>query len=120
MSMVNGWTSLLWFLAILAAIPVVLWLLRRSPMLGGQAQPGTPRTVATMAISPSQRLLTVEVGQGEERVWLVLGVTPQGIRTLHTMAPLSEPPPVAPVAPGTTFAQLLNRLRNGGSGDHAR
>ena len=33
----------------------------------------------------SSRLVTVEVGQGEQRQWLVLGVTPQGITALHTM-----------------------------------
>jgi flagellar protein FliO/FliZ len=108
-------TSLLWFVAVIAAIPLVLWLLKRSP-LGGAASgaAGSPRTVAMLPLSPSQRVVTVEVGHGEERVWLVLGVTPQSIRTLHTMgAPAStEGVPAAP-APAAAFSQLLGRLRQG-------
>ncbi len=109
----NGLTSLLWFAAVLAAIPLVLWLLKRSPLGGASGSgPGAPRPVSVLALSPSQRLVTVEVGQGEDRLWLVLGVTPQGIRTLHTMAPqTSAPPPPAPDAPAAAFSQLLGRLR---------
>ena len=38
-----------------------------------------------------QRISIVEVGSGEERRWLVLGISAQGIQTLHTMAPQAEP-----------------------------
>ena len=110
----NGFTSLLWFAAVLAAIPLVLWLLRRTPLGGaGSGGTGAPRAVAVLPLSPSQRLVTIEVGQGEERLWVVLGVTPQSIRTLHTMAPQGETPapPVAP--PAAAFSQLLSRLRQG-------
>ncbi|MBB4843543.1 flagellar protein FliO/FliZ [Paucibacter oligotrophus] len=102
-----------WFLAILCLIPLALWLLKRTPLGGGAQAHGLMRVVAQLPISPSQRLLTVEVGQGEERRWLVLGVTGQQISTLHEMAPQTEA-----AAPSTTapFAQLLGaRLR--GSGD---
>jgi flagellar protein FliO/FliZ len=105
-------TSLLWFVAIVAAIPLTLWLLKRTPLGAGSGKAGTPRTVAVLPLSTQQKLVTVEVGQGEERLWLVLGVSPQGIRTLHTMAAQGEaaagssPPPAA-----ATFAQLLTRLR---------
>jgi flagellar protein FliO/FliZ len=126
-----NWTAALWFLAILASIPLLLWLFKRSQMLGGHAgSNGTARTVAVMPLSASQRVVTVEVGRGEERLWLVLGVTPQSITTLHTMAAL---PPVAPTIPGAvddpvpphgpapsaTFSQLLGRLR-GPSGNDRR
>ena len=40
-----------------------------------------------LPLSTSQRIVTVEVGSGDERRWLVLGVTPPAITTLHTMAP---------------------------------
>ncbi|HEV7914553.1 MAG TPA: flagellar biosynthetic protein FliO [Albitalea sp.] len=90
-------------------IPIALWLLKRTPM-GGATAHGVMRSVAVLPISPSQRLLTVEVGSGDERRWLVLGITPQSITTLHQMAPqddaVAAPPTVAPV-----FAQLLGRLR---------
>lgn len=103
-----GLQSLGWFVAIVAAIPLVLWLLKRSP-LGAGGGSGAMRTVAVLALSGGQRIVTVEVGQGEDRRWLVLGVTAQHIATLHTMAPQAEP--AAPAAPGVAFAQLLDRAR---------
>jgi flagellar motor switch protein FliN/FliY len=41
----------------------------------GQRQ-GPMRVVACLPLAPNQRLVTVEVGQGDERRWLVLGVSP--------------------------------------------
>lgn len=103
-------TPLLWFIAILAMIPLALWLLKRTPMGGSTAQ-GTMRTIAALPISPSQRLLTVEVGQGEDRRWLVLGVTAQQITTLHTLPPQAEVPASPQAMPPVPFSQLLGRLR---------
>ena len=105
----HGITSLLWFVAIIAMIPVALWLLKRTPM-GGASGNGVLRSVAALPLSASQRIVTVEVGQGDERRWLVLGVTAQSITTLHTMAPQAESATgVMPVMP--PFAQLLSKLR---------
>jgi flagellar protein FliO/FliZ len=98
-------SSLLGFVAIIALIPVALWLLKRTP-IGGGSGAGVMRTVAMLPISTNQRLLTVEVGSGEDRKWLVLGVTPAGITTLHTMAPQTIEPAAAPLPP---FAQMLAR-----------
>jgi flagellar protein FliO/FliZ len=104
--------SLLWFVVVIALIPVALWLLKRSPLVGGGLQrPGTPRLVSALALSAQQKLVTVEVGQGEDRLWLVLGVSPQGIRTLHTMTPSAEAGDGPPPPPAAAFAQLLDRLR---------
>ena len=105
---------ILWFIAILALIPVALWLLKRTPM-GGSASGGQMRVVAALPLAPNQRVLTVEVGQGEDRRWLVLGVTGQNINTLHVMAP--QPEATASVA--TPFAQILGKFSKG-SGDHAQ
>jgi flagellar protein FliO/FliZ len=111
----SAWTSLLAFVAVLALIPIVLWLLKRSPV-GGQRADGIMRTVATLPIAPNQRLVTIEVGAGEERRWLVLGVTPGQISTLWTMPP-QGPAPSAPVnTPNAQFSQLLGRLRGVDSG----
>jgi flagellar protein FliO/FliZ len=110
-----GFGALLWFVAILAAIPLVLWLLKRSPIGGamGQHVPGAPRPVAVLPLGPQQKLVTVEVGQGEERVWLVLGVAPNEIRTLHTMSPSLPPAPEGGANPAAaTFSQLLGRMKN--------
>jgi len=104
--------SLLWFVAIIAAIPLALWLLKRTPM-GGAAATGLLRSIAAMPISNNQRLLVVEVGTGEERRWLVLGVTAQQITTLHTMAPQSEAPAAPAAVPfnETPFGQLMAKLK---------
>ena len=105
----SGLNSLLWFIAIIAMIPCALWLLKRTPM-GGAASHGVMRSVAALPLSASQRIVTVEVGQGDERRWLVLGVTAQSITTLHTMAPQAEGAAAAtPASPA--FAQLLSKLR---------
>ena len=106
----SGLNSLLWFIAIVVMIPVALWLLKRTPM-GGGAGHGLMRSVAALPLSASQRIVTVEVGQGDERRWLVLGVTAQNITTLHTMAPQDDVPPAAASAM-PPFAQLLNRFKN--------
>jgi flagellar protein FliO/FliZ len=106
--MSTGITSILWFIAIIVMIPAALWLLKRSPMGGGAAH-GLMRSVAMLPLSPSQRIVTVEVGQGDERQWLVLGVTANSITTLHTMAPQVEP--LATGMPVPPFAQLLTKLR---------
>ncbi len=100
-------TSLLWFVAILALIPAALWLLKRTPA-GGAGSNALMKSVATLPLSASQRIVTVEVGAGEERRWLVLGVTPASITTLHTMAPVEGTHPAAPSGPA--FAGLLAKL----------
>ena len=110
--MQSSWASLLWFLGVIALIPAALWLLKRTPLAGTGGRDGTPRAVAVLPLSAQQKLVTVEVGHGADRLWLVLGVSPQGIRTLHTMAAQTEAPSVAPPPPpAAAFAQLLGRLR---------
>ena len=109
--MAVDWTPLLWFGAVIALIPLALWLLKRTP-LGGGAASGPMRQVAVLPISASQRVAIVEVGHGTARRWLVLGVSGQSITTLHTMAPQDTPAP-APPDNAATFAQLLTRLKRG-------
>ncbi len=111
----GSWLSpLLWFFAIIALIPLALWLLKRTPV-GASAGQGVTRVISTLALSTSQRVVTIEVGQGDARRWLVLGVTPASMTTLHTMEPQADAPAGATLAaatpPVTAFAQLLGRLR---------
>lgn len=101
----SGLLPFLWFLAIVALIPVALWLLKRTPM-GGAAATGVLRVVAQLPLSTSQRLLVVEVGQADDRRWLVLGASAQHITTLHVLPP--QPEPVAPAS----FAKLLSKERS--------
>ena len=104
--------SVLAFVAVIAAIPAALWLLKRTPVGGAGAGQKTMRAVGVLPLSASQRIVTVEVGSGEERRWLVLGVTPGSVTTLHTMAPQAEAaPPSAPGPVGPAFAQLLKKVR---------
>jgi flagellar protein FliO/FliZ len=113
--MTPGFSSFLWFIAIVAMIPLALWLLKRTP-LGGAASGGFMRSVAVMPLSASQRLVTVEVGNGADKRWLVLGVTPQSITTLHTMAPQAENTSAQTnVSVPAGFAQMLNRIRQNGT-----
>lgn len=102
-------SALLWFIAVLALIPVALWLLKRSPMGQAAIGPAPMRTVASISIAQNQRIVTVEVGHGEERRWLVLGATPQSITTLYTLSPQAEAPPAAGQV-AAPFAQLMARL----------
>jgi flagellar protein FliO/FliZ len=106
--MSSGIAPLLWFAGIVGLIPLALWLLKRTPM-GGAGANGVLRSVAVLPMSPSQRIVTVEVGCGEQRKWLVLGVTAQTISTLHCMEPLDHGPD-APQTPASPFSQLLGRL----------
>lgn len=93
---------------VLGLIPAALWLLKRSGMGGLRpgAQAGLARLVGSLPLGAQQRLVTVEVGEGASRRWLVLGVTAQSITTLHT---LDEPPALALSAATNPmpFAQAL-------------
>ena len=114
--MPNGLSSVLWFCAIVALIPVTLWLLKRTP-LGGAGGAGVMKSVAMLPLSTSQRIVTIEIGSGAERRWLVLGVTPGSITTLHTMAPQEAETLPAPGQMHPAFAQILGRLRRSDGGD---
>lgn len=104
--------SMLWFVAVVVAIPFVLWLLKRSAwgQALGSGNAGVAHTVSTLALSPSQKVTIVEVGNGEARQWLVLGVTPQQITPLHTLPPQDLPPQQAVRNTGG-FAAALQRAR---------
>jgi flagellar protein FliO/FliZ len=110
-------SSLLWFIAILALIPLALWLLKRTPAGGATAQ-GVMRSVAVLPLAPNQRLVTVEVGRGDARRWLVLGVTGERITNLHEMAPQDDALMTTPAA--APFSQLLARMQHKNNDGDAR
>jgi flagellar protein FliO/FliZ len=108
---------LLAFGLVVALIPLALWLLKRSPIgsgMGNAGGGGAMRVVGALPLAPNQRVVTVEVGSGDDRRWLVLGVTPAGISTLHTLAPQADSPATGgSAALRSPFAQLLARQRRG-------
>lgn len=102
-----------WLLIVLALIPVSLWLLKRSGMatgLQGEGAAAVLKPVAQVSLGNGQRVVTIEVNSGEQRTWLVLGVTGQQINTLHTMDAPAVSPGAATATPLPPFAQLLRRV----------
>jgi len=95
--MLSAWLPLVLAMAVLAAIPFGLkWLQRR--IGGGVTGTGVAsKVISAVAVGPHQRVVTVEVGPQDARVWLTLGVTAQTITCLHTM----------PAAPATLDAPRL-------------
>ncbi len=67
-------------LVVLAVVAATAWLLRRFS-LGQHAIGGVVRVVGGVALGPRERMVLVEVGE----TWLVLGVAPGQVNTLHTM-----------------------------------
>ncbi|MEX8517191.1 MAG: flagellar biosynthetic protein FliO [Leptothrix sp. (in: b-proteobacteria)] len=104
--------SAFWFVVVLVLIPVGLWLLKRSGWQGGavRQQPLGMRVISSLMLGPNQRLVTVEMGEGAQRRWLVLGVTPQSITPLRSID--APPPAVATPTQPPPFAELLSRWRS--------
>jgi flagellar protein FliO/FliZ len=104
--------SLVWFVAIIVLIPLALLLLKRSGMAPGSAAgapAGAPRVVASLQVGAQQRVVTIEVGEGAARRWVVLGVSAQGITALHTL----EEPPTWAAGKGAEvlpFSQVFGRV----------
>jgi flagellar protein FliO/FliZ len=71
-----------------------------------------------MVLGTGQKVITVELNAGGERTWLVLGVTPQQITTLHTLpapdagAAFAGDPTASNTSPSVAsgFAQHLRSL----------
>ena len=99
----------------------IAWLLQRYRRhLPGAAHRAGPRlqVLGGVALGPQQRVVTLQVGQGEQAVCLVLGVSPGSVTALHQM-PLPPEASEAPAAPGHTpapagFAARLALFRKDG------
>lgn len=98
--MLQTWISVVFFVLVLALIPVGLkWVQSRSGVKGSSS---TAKIVSAVAVGPHQRVVTVEVGPEDARVWLTLGVTAQNISCLHSA--------LAPQPAGITVGQSVNTL----------
>ena len=105
----------------------IAWLLQRYRRhLPGAAHRAGPRlqVLGGVALGPQQRVVTLQVGQGEQAVCLVLGVSPGSVTALHQM-PLPEAsgasdtpaaPTLSPAPAG--FAARLALFRKDGDASH--
>jgi flagellar protein FliO/FliZ len=101
---------LLAFLGVVAMIPLALWLMRRSG-LAGSGPSGLLRSVASLALSPSQRVVVVEVGQGATARWMVLGVSAERITALANLDAQIDVPADISQPQASTVNQLIERWR---------
>jgi len=102
-----AWVSLTLVVLVLALIPVALKWLQRRMGVGVGGVTSNSKVVSVIGIGPNQRVVTVEVGPPEARVWLTLGVTAQNISCLHTSnAPVSMPVAMSD-ALGTSLASKV-------------
>ncbi|PTQ77848.1 flagellar protein FliO/FliZ [Nitrosomonas oligotropha] len=93
-------------LLVLAVIVGGTWLLKRFSLIPAAAS-GVVKVVAAAGVGQRERVVVVEIDQ----TWLVLGVAPGRVNTLHTMTkPGSDAPGTKPDHPPVeTFATQLNQ-----------
>lgn len=74
------------FVAGIAALP---WLVRRlqDRMAPGSTSLGGAKVLSAVAVGPQQRVVTVQVGTGDQDLVLVLGVTANAVSCLHKWVP---------------------------------
>lgn len=99
-------------LLVLAAIVLVAWLLKRMNV----AQQGSHllKVLGGVSIGQRERIVLVEI----KDTWLVVGVGPGQIRTLHTLQKAedggqkTEDSPTSPLLSENKFASLLSSVLN--------
>ena len=101
-TLMDAWPALA-LMGLLVLLPWAVTWLRRQGWQGTGARGQALKVVGAVAVGPQQKVVTVEVTQGDQRRWLVLGVTPQSITQLATM---EAPPETAPtLAAGVAVEQ---------------
>lgn len=89
---------------IVALLLGIAWFARK--MSGGKGfGQGGMKVVGGVALGPRERIVLVEVGES----WLVIGIVPGQIRTLHTM-PRGTLPDTQTAAADMPFAQWLKNI----------
>ncbi len=111
----NAMPALL-LLAIMVGMAFALkWARRRLPgVVGGHSGPPM-QVLSSLSLGPQQRVVAVQVGQGDERVCLVLAHSPGSVNALHQMPLPAAPPaesgtPTVATSPATGFAARLAQL----------
>ena len=100
--MSSALASIAVLLLVVAAIPLVLWMVKRLSEIPGQ-NAGPLAVSASLTVGPRERIAVIRI---EER-WLVVGITAGSINTL---AELTEAPTLT--GPGKQgFARMLDGIR---------
>ena len=92
-------------LLIVGLLGATAWLARKVSGGKGFGQAGL-KVIGGVALGPRERIVLVEVGD----TWLVVGVVPGQIRTLHRMPKGSPLPPAGLVGREATFADWLKSI----------
>ena len=110
--MTQTWALLLLFIVAMAALP--WWIKRWQQRSGGATGAAQSRVLSAVAVGPQQRVVTIEVGHGNERAVLVLGVTAQQVNCLHVLASGAAPAAATTTTPAPAatadFARELAAL----------
>jgi len=112
-----AWLSIALLLLGLALLPAgIKWLQRRVGIHIAASSNPTLRIVSSLAVGVHQRIVTVEVGPDGQKTWLILGISPQTITCLHTVAvgagpqtPVHQVHPVHPAYPVFATASHTDR-----------
>lgn len=92
-------------LLVLAAIVAVAWLLKRMNV-AQQGRGNLLKVIGSVAVGQRERVVLVEIGE----TWLLVGVGPGQIRTLHTLA---KDDTVSPLPEADNqFGKMLSLLKN--------
>ena len=100
-AMVQSFFALLLVLGVIAG---AAWLLKRTQHLQGTSN-NVLKNISSLALGPKERVVVIEVAD----TWLVVGVAPGQVRTLHTL-PKGEIP-AATSAMSPKFNEWLARAK---------
>ena len=99
-------------LALMVGLALALkWARGRLPGIAGHGGPAL-QVLSSLSLGPQQRVVAVQVGEGADRICLVLGVAAGSVTALHQMPLPAELPglPIDPAAPASGFAARLSQL----------
>ena len=100
---------------VLALVGAAAWLLKRLSAFRAPGG-GLIRVLAGAAVGQRERIVLVEVGE----TWLLVGVAPGQVTTLHSMSKMEstlQPGAPTPATVGVSFASWLSRKMEGRSHD---
>jgi flagellar biogenesis protein FliO len=115
MTSLNAAWPLLAFVLVLLAIPLALWAMKRAG-LGGSGPGHLLRNVTSLSLSPTQKVMVVEMALGSDTRWMVLGVGQTHITPLMILQAPAGVPAALTSPQGPMVAELLEKFRQGSPG----